>query len=73
MHSLGYSPLFVLFRCVYRSFESPRFLGGAAALFGYLASIWGRSPVALPPELVRFLRSEQNDKLKRLLRLRARP
>lgn len=71
MHSLGYSLLFFLFRCLYRSTKKPVILGSGAALYGYLASALARSPVALPPEVVRFLRNEQHGKLRRAFGLKA--
>jgi glycosyltransferase involved in cell wall biosynthesis len=70
MHSLGYSPLFFLVRCLYRSLERPMVVGSIAALYGYARASLKRNPTALPREMVRFLRSEQHNKLKRLLRLK---
>jgi biofilm PGA synthesis N-glycosyltransferase PgaC len=67
MHSLGYSPIFFLVRCVYRMLERPAVIGSFAALWGYFASAISSTPVAVSPEAVRYLRSEQHSKLKRLL------
>jgi len=69
MHSLGYGCCFFAVRCIYRALEKPRLLGSVAALCGFLDSMVRRHPIILPPEVVRFLRSEQKGKLKRLLRL----
>lgn len=69
MHSLGYGFLFFALRCIYRVPEPPWLMGSAAAVFGFLASRLAGEPLALPPEVVRFLRAEQRDKIKRLLRL----
>jgi hypothetical protein len=71
MHSLGYSPLFFCVRCLYRILERPAVIGSSSALYGYVASALSRSPVAVSPEMVRFLRAEQRSKLKRLLGLKA--
>ncbi len=71
MYSLGYSWLFFLFRCLYRSLKKPVVLGSCAGLYGYLASAVARNPVVLPPEVVRFLRQEQHGKLKRAFGLKA--
>lgn len=71
MYSLGYSFPFFLARRVYRIAERPRFVGSAAALFGYVSAMLAREPVLLPPETVRYLRSEQRHKLRRVLRLRS--
>jgi glycosyltransferase involved in cell wall biosynthesis len=68
-HSLGYSPLFFLIRCVYRLGEQPRILGSGAALFSYFVSAIRGNPITLPPQMVRYLRMEQRRKLKRMLRL----
>ena len=70
MHSLGYSPVFFLVRCFYRVFERPMVIGSFAALYGYARAMFKRNPSALPREMVQFLRSEQHEKLKRLLRLK---
>jgi len=67
MHSLGYSPLFFFVRCVYRILERPAVIGSFAALWGYFVSAISSTPVAVSPEAVRYLRSEQHSKLKRLL------
>jgi hypothetical protein len=68
-HSLGYGFLFFAVRCFYRLLEPPRILGSGAALIGYVGSVIKGGPVALPPEVVRFLRGEQRAKLRRALRL----
>jgi poly-beta-1,6-N-acetyl-D-glucosamine synthase len=69
MYSLGYSPLFFTFRCLYRLMERPAIIGSIAALYGYVRSALGGKPV-LPSDMVQFLRLEQHNKLKRLLRLK---
>jgi glycosyltransferase involved in cell wall biosynthesis len=69
MHSLGYGLLFFLARCLYRVGEKPRVLGSAAAILGFLSRMMSGDPVLLPQELVRFLRAEQRNKLRRLARL----
>lgn len=69
MHSLGYSPLFFCVRCMRRLAERPLVVGSFAALYGYWTSLLFRKPRAVSPEIVRFLRKEQRQKLKRLLYL----
>ena len=66
---LGYGFLFYCARCAYRLTEKPRVLGSVVALLGYLSSWIKRDPVALPPDVVRYLRREQREKLMQLLRL----
>jgi glycosyltransferase involved in cell wall biosynthesis len=67
MYSLGYSPIFFFVRCIYRLLERPAVIGSVAALWGYFMSAISSKPVAVSPEAVRYLRSEQHAKLKRLL------
>jgi biofilm PGA synthesis N-glycosyltransferase PgaC len=66
LYSLGYSPFFFFVRCVYRFRERPFLLGSLVAFWGYLVSALSRTPVAVSPEMVNFLRTEQHGKLKRL-------
>ncbi len=68
-YSLGYGFVFYCVRCVRRSMERPRLIGSAASLYGYLASLFRGKPVMLPPDVVRYLRSEQRGKLARVLRV----
>jgi len=68
-HSLGYGFVFFMIRCLYRILEKPKLIGSAAALMGYLGSVIEREPVALPVDVVRFLRIEQREKIKRALGL----
>ena len=67
-HSLGYDPIFYLFRCMYRVPDYPFLLGSGAAFIGYLCSMIRRDAIVLPAEVVSYLRSEQRAKLKRALR-----
>ncbi len=69
MHSLGYSFPFFLMRCLYRSLERPMVVGSTAALLGFIINAAGGNGCVLPPEVVRFLRLEQRQKLKRMLGL----
>ena len=63
-HSLGYDPVFFALRCVARSGEHPFMVGSAAAWLGYLNCLVRRQPMAVPADMVRFLRREQRDKLR---------
>lgn len=71
LQALGYSPLFFLVRCLYRIAERPAVIGSGAAIYGYASAALRGSPAAVPNEMVQFLRTEQHQKLKRLLRLTA--
>ena len=70
MYSLGYSPLFFFVRCVYRFRERPFLIGSCAAYYGFVKAALVRFPKMVPPEFVRFLRTEQHGKLKRLVGLK---
>ena len=65
-YSLGYGFLFYALRCLYRLPERPVLLGSAAALFGYLKSMFQGLPVNLPREVVSYLRAEQRQKLRQM-------
>jgi biofilm PGA synthesis N-glycosyltransferase PgaC len=64
-HSLGYGIIFFCVRCAYRATEPPRLLGSAVALLGFLERWIKRAPLALAPDVVRYLRAEQREKLLR--------
>lgn len=69
--SLGYDYLFLCLRCVYRLMDRPRVLGSAATLYGYFKGTINRVPIVLPPDVVRYLRTEQRGKLMHFLRRRS--
>jgi glycosyltransferase involved in cell wall biosynthesis len=64
-YSLGYGPVFYIVRCAYRLKDPPAILGSGTALFGYLWSMISRQPIVLPREVVRHLKAEHKNKLKR--------
>lgn len=61
--SLGYDWLFLCLRCVYRVMDRPIIIGSAAVLYGYFKGVLTRSPIALPTNVVQYLRNEQRGKL----------
>ena len=61
---LGGSPLWQLFRVVYRMAKRPVLLGGLALLSGYTWAALRRVKRAVSPELMRFHRREQMKKLR---------
>jgi len=65
---LGGSPVWELFRVVYRMAKRPVLLGGLALLSGYIWAALRRANRAVSPELMRFHRDEQMKKLKAILR-----
>jgi len=66
-HSIGYHPLFYLFRCAYRIADAPFLIGSAAELYGFFSSMVLRKPIVLPDPVVRYLRREQMQKLRRFV------
>ena len=70
-YSLGYDPVFFFLRCLYRAGEYPFLIGSAASLGRYLYGMARRETIALPPDVVSYLRSEQRAKLRRSLGMRA--
>jgi biofilm PGA synthesis N-glycosyltransferase PgaC len=65
---LGGSPVWQLFRVAYRTVKPPVIVGGAALAAGYSWAALRRMPRPISPQLVRFHRAEQMQKLKLILR-----
>jgi len=64
---LGGSPIWQLFRVTYRITKKPYVTGGLALLFGYSWAAIRRVKRPVSPELVRFHRRDQMQKLKAIL------
>lgn len=64
---LGGSPIWELFRVLYRMTKRPVFFGGIALLFGYCWAALRRVQRPVTPELMRFHRREQMNKLRAIL------
>jgi len=67
-YCLGGSPVWQLFRTVYRMTKRPFVLGGLALLSGYTWAALRRPKRAVSPKLMRFHRREQMKKLKAVFR-----
>ena len=64
---VGFHPLYLLARTVYRVKDRPYLLGSLAELAGFaVGKVSNRSP-SLDRDVVRFLRREQLTKLRRLV------
>jgi len=63
---LGYHPLFLLARSVYRVKEQPYLLGSLAELIGFAVGKARNRQPSIDRDVVRFLRREQVTKLRRL-------
>ena len=64
---LGGSPVWQLFRVTYRLAKKPYLVGGLALLAGYVWAAVKRVQRPVSPELVRFNRAEQMEKLGAIL------
>jgi Glycosyl transferase family 2 len=64
---LGGSPVWQLFRVAYRITKKPYVTGGLALLFGYSWAALKRTKRPVSPELIRFHRRDQMQKLKAVL------
>ena len=64
---LGNSPIWEMFRVLYRMIKQPLLVGGLSVVAGYGSAALRRIPRAVSPELMRFHRREQMKKLKVIL------
>jgi glycosyltransferase involved in cell wall biosynthesis len=70
---LGNHPLWQIFRVGYQMSKRPYVIGGLILLFGYIHSLIMRVDCPVAPELLKFHRREQLERLKTLLLRVARP
>jgi poly-beta-1,6-N-acetyl-D-glucosamine synthase len=66
-YALGSHPLWELSRCIYQTTRSPIVVGGLLRLVGFTWAMLTRVAKEVPPELVRFRRSEQMGRLRRFI------
>ena len=66
-YALGGHPLWEVFRATYQMTKSPLIVGGCALALGYLCSAVRRVERPMPPELVKFRRADQMQRLKAFL------
>jgi hypothetical protein len=69
-YMLGGHPLWQAFRCAYQATRRPYVVGSLCLAAGYVAAALGRPARPVPPDLIRFHRSEQMARLRRLFRAR---
>jgi glycosyltransferase involved in cell wall biosynthesis len=67
---MGYSPLFVLFKCAARLTEPPVVASGFARWCGYCLAAVRRRPRMVPSDVIVFVRAEQRDRISDLWRAR---
>lgn len=66
-YSVGYHPLFELARCASRLFDQPPVVGSFSLLAGYCWASLKRYERQVPDDFVRYLRSEQIERLRSAL------
>lgn len=69
-HSLGYHPIFQTAIGLYRMKDRPWILGGGLMIVGYCWAALTRRPRGIPPQVIRYVRSEQMRRLRSGLGLR---
>ena len=62
----GYHPVWEIFRSIYQMGKSPKVIGGALLLLGYLWSSIQRTEVIACKEVTSFIRMEQMQRLRRI-------
>jgi poly-beta-1,6-N-acetyl-D-glucosamine synthase len=67
-YNLGGHPLWHTLRSIYQMKKPPYILGGLCLFFGYLSESLKRDQRPVPPELVQFLRKEQMQRLRGILK-----
>lgn len=65
---LGGSPVWEIFRAIYRAGKKPLLIGGFVMLCGYCHAAFSHMPRPVSPELIRFHRHHQLKKLKQIFR-----
>jgi biofilm PGA synthesis N-glycosyltransferase PgaC len=65
---LGGHPLWHLFRSIFQMTHKPYIVGGTLLLWGYVWAFISRTKRPISPELVRFYRTEQMQRLKNIFR-----
>jgi biofilm PGA synthesis N-glycosyltransferase PgaC len=59
----GYHPLFMLSKCIRRSFKKPFIVASCGLLAGYVSGYLKKTPRVPDPELIRYLRRQQISRL----------
>ncbi|HRZ20783.1 MAG TPA: glycosyltransferase family A protein [Bacteroidales bacterium] len=59
----GYHPLFMISKCVTRTFRKPYFIGSIGLFYGFIKGYIGSVPQINDPDLIRYIRKHQLRKL----------
>lgn len=62
-YNSGYHPVFMAAKCVRRLARRPYLVGGSGLAWGYFKHWIRRAPIPLEPELVRYVREQQMNRL----------
>ena len=71
-YAAGYHPVFETVKCLSRLRDRPFVIGAVAWWTGYTMAMIGRRKRVVPPEVVRYVRSEQMSRLRMMLPLRGK-
>jgi glycosyltransferase involved in cell wall biosynthesis len=66
LYLTGYSPFFLIARCIYRLFRKPYVIESAGVMLGYFRAMLKNEPPDVSPEEKSFLRREQRHRLLKL-------
>jgi len=67
-YALGYEPVFEFLKCLSRFLDKPAFIGALAWFMGYSWACLRRPNRIIPEQLLRFIRTEQRQRLRNALR-----
>ena len=59
----GYHPLFMIFRCLKRSFKKPVLIGGLGILYGFISGYFEKIPQVDDKPLISYLRRQQMNRI----------
>lgn len=65
--TLGYSPIFLFVRCLYRIFDKPVLIGSILNITGYFSAFVKKEKCPAGDAFIQYVRSEQKDRLKSFL------
>ena len=65
--TLGYSPVFLFVRCLYRMFDRPVLIGSILNIIGYLSAFIKKEKCPAGDQFINFVRGEQRERLRSLV------
>jgi len=70
---VGNHPLFELLKCTKRIKAKPLIIGSVFRLIGYTGGFLSRTPIKIPQNVIEYLRKEQMNRIKSILKIRTYP